>query len=43
MQNLIELEQTRRSVNWKNLSIVIIFHLLTIPASFVFMTCKTAG
>ncbi len=43
MQNVIEFEQARRNINWKNLSIVIIFHLLTIPASFVFMTCKAAG
>ncbi len=36
MQNVIEFEQTRRDINWKNLSIVIVFHLLTIPALFVF-------
>ncbi|MCA1625091.1 MAG: fatty acid desaturase [Acidobacteria bacterium] len=36
MQNVIEFEQARRSINWKNLSIVIVFHLLTIPALFAF-------
>jgi stearoyl-CoA desaturase (delta-9 desaturase) len=36
MQNVIEFEQSRRSINWKNLSIVVVFHLLTIPALFVF-------
>jgi len=36
MQNVIEFEQTRRNINWKNLSIVIAFHLLTVPALFVF-------
>jgi stearoyl-CoA desaturase (delta-9 desaturase) len=36
MQNVIELENARRNINWKNLSIVIVFHLLTIPALFVF-------
>jgi stearoyl-CoA desaturase (delta-9 desaturase) len=36
MQNIIELEQTRQNINWKNLSIVITFHLLAIPALFMF-------
>jgi stearoyl-CoA desaturase (delta-9 desaturase) len=36
MQNVIEFEQTRRNINWKNLSIVIVFHILTVPALFVF-------
>ncbi|MDQ3749160.1 MAG: fatty acid desaturase [Acidobacteriota bacterium] len=36
MQNVLEIEQSRRSINWKNLSIVIVFHLLTIPAFFMF-------
>ncbi len=36
MQNVVEFEQSRRSINWKNLSIVITFHLLTIPAFFLF-------
>jgi len=36
MQNVIEFEKSRRSINWKNLSIVITFHLLTIPAFFLF-------
>jgi stearoyl-CoA desaturase (delta-9 desaturase) len=36
MQNVIEFEQSRRDINWKNLSIVIVFHLLTVPAFFVF-------
>ncbi len=35
MQNIIELEQSRQSINWKNLSIVITFHLLAIPALFM--------
>ena len=36
MQKVIEIEQSRREINWKNLSIVTIFHLLSIPALFVF-------
>ena len=36
MQNVIEIEQSRDSIHWKNLSIVIVFHLLTIPALFMF-------
>jgi len=36
MQNVTEFEKSRRSINWKNLSIVITFHLLTIPAFFLF-------
>ncbi len=36
MQNVIEIEKPRREFNWKNLSIVTIFHLLAIPALFVF-------
>jgi len=36
MQNIIELEQTRQNINWKNLSIVITFHLLAIPALLMF-------
>ncbi len=36
MQNVIEIEQSRQNINWKNLSIIISFHLLTIPALFMF-------
>jgi len=36
MENVIEIEQSRQNINWKNLSIVITFHLLTIPALFMF-------
>ncbi|MBA2736902.1 MAG: fatty acid desaturase [Pyrinomonadaceae bacterium] len=36
MQNVIEIEQSRQNINLKNLSIVITFHLLTIPALFMF-------
>jgi len=36
MQNVIEIKQSRRKINWKNLSIVTVFHLLSIPALFVF-------
>jgi len=36
MQNVIEIKQSRDSIHWKNLSIVITFHLLTVPALFVF-------
>ena len=36
MENVIEIEQSRRNINWKNLSIVITFHLLIIPALFMF-------
>ena len=35
-QNVIEFKQSRESINWKNLAIVITFHLLTIPALFMF-------
>ena len=36
MQNVIELEQSRRRINWKNLTIISTFHLLCIPALFMF-------
>jgi stearoyl-CoA desaturase (delta-9 desaturase) len=36
MQNVIEFEQSRESINWKNLFIVVTFHLLAIPALFMF-------
>ncbi len=36
MQNIIELEQSRQNINWKNLTIVTTFHLLAIPALFMF-------
>ncbi len=36
MQNAIEIEQSSDSIHWKNLSIVITFHLLTVPALFMF-------
>lgn len=36
MQNIIEIEQSHDSIHWKNLSIVISFHLLTVPALFMF-------
>jgi stearoyl-CoA desaturase (delta-9 desaturase) len=37
MQNIIEFKQSRKEViNWKNLSIVVTFHLLTIAAFFAF-------
>jgi len=36
MQNIIEFEQSRERINWKNLSIVIAFHLLAISALFMF-------
>jgi len=36
MQNIIEIEQSRQNINWKNLSIVVSFHLLAIPALFMF-------
>ena len=36
MQNVIEIEQVRKKINWKNLSIVTVFHLLSVPALFVF-------
>jgi len=36
MQNIIEIKSLRQNINWKNLSIVVIFHLLTIAALFVF-------
>ena len=36
MQNIIALEQSRQNINWKNLFIVTTFHLLAIPALFMF-------
>ncbi|MDQ3713990.1 MAG: fatty acid desaturase [Acidobacteriota bacterium] len=36
MQDIIEIEQSRESIHWKNLLIVITFHLLTVPALLVF-------
>ena len=36
MQNILELQQSRQKINWKNLFTVIFFHLLTIPALFFF-------
>src|SRR4028119_2017533 len=36
MQDIIEIEQSRDSIHWKNLSIVIVFHLLSVPALFMF-------
>jgi len=36
MQNVIEIEQSRLNINWKNFTIVTIFHLMCIPALFVF-------
>lgn len=36
MQNIIEIEQSRQNINWKNLTIILTFHLLCIPAVFMF-------
>ncbi len=37
MQNIIEFKQSRKqNIIWKNLSIAVAFHLLTIPAFFMF-------
>ncbi len=36
MQNILEIKQARERINWRDLSIIVIFHLLTIPALFVF-------
>jgi fatty-acid desaturase len=36
MQNVIEFKPARRNINWKNLSIVTSFHLLTVVALFYF-------
>lgn len=36
MQNVIEFKSSRRNINWKNLIIVSSFHLLAIPAFFMF-------
>ena len=36
MQNILELQQSRQQINWKNLFTVVFFHLLTIPALFFF-------
>ena len=36
MQNVIEIKHSRQNIHWKNLSIAIAFHLLAIPALFMF-------
>jgi stearoyl-CoA desaturase (delta-9 desaturase) len=36
MQNVIEFKSSRRNINWKNLSIITVFHLLTVAALFFF-------
>ena len=43
MQNVIEIEQSRADIHWKNLSIVIAFHLLTIPALLMFSWANLAA
>jgi stearoyl-CoA desaturase (delta-9 desaturase) len=36
MQNVIEFEKPRTGINWKNVAIIVSFHLLAIPALFTF-------
>lgn len=36
MQNVIKLQETRTGINWRDLIIIVSFHLLTIPALFMF-------
>ena len=36
MQNVIEFKQTRTGINWRDSIIIVSFHLLTIPAFFMF-------
>ena len=36
MQNVIEVEQSHQKINWKNLTIIVSFHLLTVAALFFF-------
>ena len=36
MQNILTFEQVRQTINWKNVAMVIIFHILAIPAFFTF-------
>jgi stearoyl-CoA desaturase (delta-9 desaturase) len=36
MQNVLEFEQPRKGINWKNVTIIASFHLLAIPALFTF-------
>jgi stearoyl-CoA desaturase (delta-9 desaturase) len=36
MQNVLEFEQPRKGINWKNVTIITSFHLLAIPALFTF-------
>lgn len=36
MQNVIELTQTRKGINWRDSIIIVSFHLLTVPALFMF-------
>src|ERR1044072_1600623 len=36
MKNVIEFNPPHRGINWKNLFIIVSFHLLTIAALFVF-------
>ena len=42
MQNVIELEHSRRRINWKNLIIISTFHLLCFPALFMFSWTNVA-
>ncbi len=42
MQNVIEIEQSRLNINWKNLFIVITFHLMCIQAFFFFSWTNVA-
>ena len=36
MQNVIEFKPTRTGINWRDSIIIVSFHLLTIPAFFMF-------
>ncbi len=43
MKKVIEILQERDSIHWKNLSVVITFHLLAAPALFMFSWASLAA
>src|SRR5258705_9122930 len=36
MQNVLDSEKPRTGINWKNVTIIVSFHLLAVPALFTF-------
>ncbi len=43
MQNVLEFEQSHPTINWKNVTILMTFHLLAIPALFTFSWANLAA